>query len=443
MRIIKPSAEYLDPAKYSGLLQFIEKVGRTCYKSEDRITDQSASKFVSDLVGSKHWAMLEHGYVYLRISPRFTQMLAGMDDKDKRYLHISGDKMSANLRAMYDTLFSSSIAHNLTWLALVRELQTEYPEVFGTEYLDPRFSCASTQFELLSRHEFVDACREDEDAMALRECLPHTVLFHVNRGVTHELVRHRPASFAQESTRYCNYSKGKFDSEITVVAPFWALDDHDKKAALYHAWKEGCRNAELTYMEMLDLGAVAQEARANLPISVKSDIIVTATEAEWEHILNLRAYGTTGAPHPDMRKAMMMAGPLLREASDGRLYPEDYMPPAKDPAPEGKKYVFILDDDGDKMPLCFGRKVIEFDEMYDAASFLEAAHAEGFLAITASVEDNTFLDTTRDHINLSGVSMKDDAPKKLAYDAVYGWVIKERQPDGSYEIISECTADLS
>lgn len=416
MNIIKPSAEYLDPADFPTLYQFIEKIGRTCYKSEDCITDVSAVKFINDLAGRKHWAMLEHGYLYLTVSPVFQSMLNVVDDKDKRFLHISGNKMSANLRAMYDLLFNSSIAHNDVWHSLAGILRTEYPEVFGADMTGlTGVSASGTEpfGTLLTRAQFIDLCETEHDAAALRECLPHTVLFHVNRGVTHEMVRHRPASFAQESTRYCNYSKGKFGTEITVVMPFWAEDNPHKKEALYHLWKEGCRSDETYYMLMLEMGATPQEARANLPISVKNDIIVTAVEAEWEHILNLRAYGTTGAPHPDMRRVMCMAGPLLNEHSNGRLYPSVYTAPMT-VAPEPKAvYLFTKDRDGDLMPVCFGRQVIELKDTDAATKFVEHATAVGFLRNPVEIKENFFLDTTKNHVDLT------DAV--LSYSSETGW----------------------
>lgn len=133
-----------------------------------------------------------------------------------------------------------------------------------------------------------------------------SVLFTVDRGVTHELVRHRLASFAQESTRYVNYSGDKFGSEITVIEPLFFVDRPD----MYKLWKENCEAAEKTYMDMIKGGASPQEARSILPNSVKADITVTANYREWRHILNLRAAGTTGKPHPQMQEIMI---PLCKE----------------------------------------------------------------------------------------------------------------------------------
>ena len=133
-----------------------------------------------------------------------------------------------------------------------------------------------------------------------------SVLFTVDRGVTHELVRHRLASFAQESTRYCNYSHDKFGDEITVIKPYF----FEKDSPEYKLWKDSCLQAEKAYFDLLKAGATPQEARLVLPTSVKADITVTANIREWRHILNLRAAGTTGKPHPQMCEVMV---PLLNE----------------------------------------------------------------------------------------------------------------------------------
>ena len=131
-----------------------------------------------------------------------------------------------------------------------------------------------------------------------------TFRFVCDRGVSHEIVRHRAASFAQESTRYCKYAKDKFGSEITVSEP---AQLHQKNAAAYAVWREGCAVAEKAYFAMLDAGATPQEARAVLPNALKTELIMTANGTEWEHFFNLRSRGTTGAPHPDMKRVADLA----------------------------------------------------------------------------------------------------------------------------------------
>ena len=128
-----------------------------------------------------------------------------------------------------------------------------------------------------------------------------TVRFVTNRGVTHELVRHRVASFGQESTRYVNYG-GK---ELVFIRPVWTDFYMDKLG-----WEEAMRNAEHSYKKLIEYGWRPEQAREVLPNSLKTEIVVTANYREWRHILKLRAIGTTGKPHPQMQALML---PLLKE----------------------------------------------------------------------------------------------------------------------------------
>lgn len=145
-----------------------------------------------------------------------------------------------------------------------------------------------------------------------------TVLFVCDRGVSHELVRHRLASFSQESTRYCNY-KG----QVTFIIPPWV----DVEEGVYDTWPRAETEvermwisliglAEIHYRNMLDLGLTPEQARSVLPNSTKTEIIVSANLREWRHIFKLRVLGTTGKPHPQMKELML---PLLKEAAE--IYP--------------------------------------------------------------------------------------------------------------------------
>ena len=140
-----------------------------------------------------------------------------------------------------------------------------------------------------------------------------TVRFTVDRGVSHELVRHRLAAITQESQRYVNYSKEKFGKEITVIKPFF-LTEHTPQ---YDAWYNSCMQAEASYFKMLECGCKPEEARTVLPNSTKTTVTMTCNFREWRHILNLRAAGTTGKPHPQMLEVMI---PLLERARE--LMPE-------------------------------------------------------------------------------------------------------------------------
>lgn len=141
---------------------------------------------------------------------------------------------------------------------------------------------------------------------AMLEHASVTVKFVVDRGISLELVRHRLASFAQESTRYCNYSKDDFGSEITFIIP----DYLEYKSEGWNIWKESMKQAEDAYFKMLDFGLSPQQARAVLPNSLKTEVVMTANLREWRHFFKLRALGTTGKPHPQM---LEVAVPLLED----------------------------------------------------------------------------------------------------------------------------------
>ena len=183
----------MTPLDGDAVLRHIELCGRVCYKSENRITPESAENFVRSIIARKHEAVLEH--------------------------------------------FSFSVR------------------------------------------------------------------FIVDRGVSHEIVRHRLASYCQESTRYCNYVNDKFGSEITVIKPYYL----EEGSVAFEEWKTACRRAEEAYTWFIQAGYSPQEARAVLPNSLKTEIIMTANLREWRHFFKLR---TAAAAHPQMREVTV---PLLRE----------------------------------------------------------------------------------------------------------------------------------
>ena len=196
MQAIKAYTQIYNDFDGQKILEKIEQVARTCYKSEGKIQEGSAAKMVASLIKSGHEAMLEHASV--------------------------------------------------------------------------------------------------------------TVKFVVDRGISHELVRHRLASFAQESTRYCNYSKDDFGSEITFIIPEYL----EYKSEGWNIWKESMKQAEAAYFKMLDFGLSPQQARAVLPNSLKTEVVMTANLREWRHFFKLRALGTTGKPHPQMLEVTV---PLLED----------------------------------------------------------------------------------------------------------------------------------
>lgn len=196
MKIINADVKSITPIDGAAILKRLEQCGRVCYKSEAKITKTSAERFISNIIGLGHEAVLEH--------------------------------------------------------------------------------CS------------------------------FTVKFICDRGVSHEIVRHRLASYCQESTRYCNYSKEGFGEEITVIKPcFW--DETDLK---YAAWANFCSNAEDAYIDLIRSGATPQEARSVLPNSLKTEVVMTANIREWRHFLKLRC---AKAAHPQMREVALI---LLEKVHD-------------------------------------------------------------------------------------------------------------------------------
>lgn len=202
MRIVDAGYTILTPISEGGIkeLQHIERIGRTCYKSEDKISEdgESAKKFVKGLIARKHDAMLEHSTL--------------------------------------------------------------------------------------------------------------SVSFTVDRGVSHEMVRHRIMSFAQESTRYCNYAGNKFGNEITVIRPNFFIPD----TVDWDTWEDACRSAERNYFRLIELGWKPEQARSVLPNSLKTEITMTGNYREWRHFFFLRACNGTGPAHPQIRE---VAVPLLKEVA--------------------------------------------------------------------------------------------------------------------------------
>ena len=314
MKIIEPSASIMrhDVSPY----EFVEKVGRTCYKSEDKITDGSAKKFVHNLIERGHWAMLEHETLYIATTNTYMSRLLSVFmgcPTALRFFNItryvySSSVISGSFRAFYDLLnnYTEGVLNPLRSL-----LSTSYPEVFS-KCEDASDTWCGTVHEY-SRNDFIEQYGRDKDIMLKH--LTHTVRFVCDRGVSHELVRHRVASFAQESTRYCNYSKDKFGNEITVIKPCF----FEEYSAEFGEWEVSCKQSEYAYFNLLRNGASPQEARSVLPNSLKTEIMITATEEEWQHIINLRYIGTTGAPHPQMKQVMAMVIDDLSVESRGRL----------------------------------------------------------------------------------------------------------------------------
>ena len=302
MKLIKPSFEIWEQsAGLEGVYKQIEKVGRVCYKSEDKITEDSAKPFVDRMIKSGHGAMLEHGTVYLQ----YEVVKGAINPLTKYYLN-KYSKVKAKEGAIGETM-RLFVTTNLRVLV-------------ENDWLDDlQYICEPTEY-----HE--------------RRV---TVHFVCDRGVSHEFVRHRVMSFAQESTRYCNYSKDKFGNELTFIIPCWldvpdALSLKDSMDVKKFVWgtdnlaatveEKGVVNRQVskftqrflyemqgvedTYIELINSGWKPQEARAVLPNSLKTELVVTGFTSDWNHFFDLRARGTTGAPHPQAKE---LAEPLMKE----------------------------------------------------------------------------------------------------------------------------------
>lgn len=326
MKIIEPSVEIMRTGLETEFItpeQFIEKVGRTCYKSEDKITEDSAVKFVGNLVKRGHEAMIEHyNLIFKTTAPYYEEIKFDRDN-----LMRNGNLYNDNSHLIEETLrpylrftdlqtddreMRCIISGNMrAWRDFVKACVTGFG--FIPQYMHGIIRCYPTFFSEFN--DYVPSIINNTILIPIHEndLLPGiernthlnvTVKFICDRGVSHEMVRHRVASFAQESTRYCNYSQDKFDNAITVIRPSWC----DKDSDAYHEWLHGCLYSEEYYNILLDIGRTPQEARSVLCNSLKTEIIVTMNLDGWKHFFGLRC--AEGA-HPDMREVAIMARDLF------------------------------------------------------------------------------------------------------------------------------------
>lgn len=334
MQIVLPEARYMSREGITPY-EFIEKIGRICYKSEEKIANGTAEPFVRGLIKRQHWAMLEHSNVIVEVHAGLYYTLK--KDFDTTYLRMTAETdydgdmhyiISGSFRAWRDLFVKAGCDVDFLLLRLWRKFPLVFDGVAHTIYEDVILKDDQSDYSI-GLLEFLD--ERDVKAMyfdnkeVVMQHVVQTIHFICDRGVTHEFVRHRPCGFAQESTRYCNYCKGQFGGEITVIEPlFFARPDGidlptDKWSERYGAWRHSCEVAEESYNRLIASGATPQKARTVLPNSLKTELVITACEAEWQHIVNLRYHGTTGAPHPQMKEAMALAVPHLAVNSNGRI----------------------------------------------------------------------------------------------------------------------------
>lgn len=310
MKLIKPKFEILEQRPgISGIYRMIELAGRTCYRSEDKITPDSAVAFVDRMIKSGHGAMLEHGTVYLIIPFEYIDISEKFD------------------------------------IPIVSNIVKKYQNNPYTKWRlrDDGFSqlaFITTNLRVLVENNWMDDLQYVCEPTEYHE-KRITVRFICDRGVSHEFVRHRVFSFAQESTRYCNYSKDKFGNELTFIIPCWAdslalqevkgtIINHDEYGNLigeyyYHLtgkeepwfkpWEitpernfiANLQISEQLYLELLNQGWRPQQARAVLPNSLKTELVMTGTIEQWEGFFKLR---DAKDAHPQARE---LAQPLHEE----------------------------------------------------------------------------------------------------------------------------------
>lgn len=313
MKIIPQSVELLkhDIDEY----KFIEKCARTCYKSEDKITDDSAAKMVGALKKNAHYAMFEHEYLYFKLDEEWWRWFWSRFGEYTKYLNLAGYKyITGSIRAWIEFFNERTSVHGTDIDSEMMLLaHNKLPLLFDK----PTDVKPKHDILLLTREEYIkDASSDVLNPDNLWNTLPHTLRFTTNRGVGNELTRHRAnIGFAQESSRYVDYSADGSDNQITIIKPLI----HENDISDYNNWHYACLMAETQYMNLRKAGIAAEIARGVLPLDCKTEIVATATEAEWQHIINLRYHGTTGRPHPQMKELMEMALPILKEESNGRI----------------------------------------------------------------------------------------------------------------------------
>lgn len=268
MKLIESSVEYLPQEEgLEGVYKQIERCARTCYKSEDKITEDSAKGFVDRMIKSHHTAMLEHGTVCLILSKKMSYVPYEDNIYSKVGLHKNGNYVVVtNLRVLQEN----------NWID------------------DLKYLCSTTKY-----HE-----------------KRYTFKFVCSRAIANELVRHRKFSFAQESQRYCNYSKDKYGNGITFIIPSWlGLSKEDANSFMpmiiagaepneegirQYPFFESLITSEKNYLTMLNKGYTPQQARDVLPNATKTELVMTGFASDYRHLLDLRLFGKTGQPHPDM-----------------------------------------------------------------------------------------------------------------------------------------------
>ncbi len=295
MKIIAPSYEVLDNLDSESLAVRIEFCGRICYKSEDKIDHESALPFVSKMAEHGHNSVLEMGVVSLSIDGVNDKQVTELFLIQPRYLHIDRQDdsllVTGSVRAFRELLMFHPDC--MIVQAACAFLHKRHPYFFNTILPENGFS--TTGSISVAKMELSEVDRLPADKLLKHRHI--AVKFIVNRAVTHEIVRHRPCSFLQESQRYCRYSDDKFGSEVTFIKPMF----YDEDSPEYEIWQRAMLDTEQMYLQLLAT-STPQAARTVLPNSCKTELIVYANLDEWRHIFKLR---TTKAAEPSMREVMI------------------------------------------------------------------------------------------------------------------------------------------
>ena len=299
MKLIESKAEYIPQEEgLDGIYKAIELAGRTAYHSLDKITPDSAKDFVDRMIKSNHGAALEHGTVYLSFKLTTYNRLGReviakyVKNKYSKVVYVSSSAYNKGPSHKLFDIMQDDIRGDRTYY-----ITTNYRVLVENNWLDDlQYLCSPTEF-----HE--------------KRC---TMRFTCSRAIAQELTRHRVFSFLMESQRYINYSKDRHGGEITYIIPSWDYKYNDDKyegAEDWNPYTSSLWQAESSYFELISDGCTPQQARDVLPNATKTELIMTGFSSNWRHVLDLRLFGKTGAPHPDMVDLMRKAQKAMQEAS--------------------------------------------------------------------------------------------------------------------------------
>ncbi len=296
MRVIPPSFEILTSLDNQSMGTRIESCGRICYKSEDKITEDSAGPFVKNILKRKHNSVAEMAVLTIKISCAEDGDIAGLFQAIPKYFVVDPQDnnsviLTGSVRAFRElTLFHSEFR-------IVKAISAYLAERYPQFYFD---LIPGNGWEKIDGFQFEKIHLQDVDKMPVNLLAKHrhlAVKIITNRAVTHEIVRHRPVAYLQESQRYCRYDKEQFGNEVTFIKPMFYADDTPE----YKLWEKAMLDTEKIYLELLKSSS-PQAARTVLPNSCKTEIIVFANLLQWQHIFRLR---TPPAAEPSMREIMI------------------------------------------------------------------------------------------------------------------------------------------